>query len=68
MMEWTKDNRVIIKSLGTGSEYGKDLDIKQVKLLGDDRNIAFELNEDGLSIPDLGTKSGDFAHVLEISL
>ena len=68
MMEWPKDNRVIIKSLGTGSEYGKDLDIKQVKLLGDDRNIAFELSEDGLSIPDLGTKSSDFAHVLEISL
>ncbi|CAM3501831.1 alpha-L-fucosidase [Zobellia roscoffensis] len=68
MMEWPEGNKVDIKSLGKASEYGKDLNIKNVRLLGSDAKISFDVKDDALSISDLGNKSGDFAHVLEISL
>ncbi|SIS67313.1 alpha-L-fucosidase [Zobellia uliginosa] len=68
MMEWPEGNKVNIESLGKSSEHGKNLNIKSVKLLGSDSKIEFEVNDDGLNISDLGSKTGEFAHVLEISL
>ena len=68
MMEWPKASKVNIESLGKASEFGKDLEIKNVRLLGSDAKVSFDHTEDGLSITEMGKKSGDFAHVLEITL
>ncbi len=68
MMAWPKNGKVDIKSLGKSSEYAKNLIIKGIKLLGSDANVTFDQTDDALSISALGEKSGDFAHVLEISL
>ncbi|MGB5666888.1 MAG: alpha-L-fucosidase [Maribacter sp.] len=68
MMEWPKNGKVTIESLSTTSDYEKDIEIKGVRLLGSDVKIGYDQTEAGLIIKDLGTKKGDFAHVLEISM
>ncbi|TMU57293.1 alpha-L-fucosidase [Flagellimonas algicola] len=68
MLAWPKNNRITIKSLGSDSEFAKDLTIKSIRLLGSDAPIAFEQTAAGLSVKGLSGKSGDYAHVLEISL
>ena len=68
MMAWPEGGKVIIKSLGTSSEQAKDLKIKSIKLLGSDAKVSFKKTAEGLVVDDLGVKSGDFAHVLEIKI
>jgi len=68
MLDWPSNGKINIKSLGKASEYGKDLEIKGVRLLGSDAKINFEVTDDGLSITEMGKKVGDFAHVFEITL
>ncbi|WP_298474194.1 alpha-L-fucosidase [uncultured Maribacter sp.] len=68
MMAWPKNGKVNIASLGKGSEYAKDLQIKNVNLLGSESKLSFEQNEKGLSVMNLGEKSGEFAHTLEITM
>lgn len=67
MMAWPKGGKVTIESLATTSEFAKGLTVKSVKLLGSDAKVAFKQTEKGLEVSNLGSKSGDFAHVLEIS-
>jgi len=66
MMAWPKDGKVSIKSLGANSEYAKGISIKGIKLLGSDAKVAYKQTAAGLEISNMGKKSGDFAHVLEI--
>lgn len=68
MLDWPKNGKINIKSLSNTSEFAKDVAIKKVRLLGAKENIKYTRSEDGLSIDDLGEKSGDFAHVLEFTL
>ncbi len=68
MMAWPKNGEVAIESLGSKSEYAKGLKIKSVKLLGSDVDVKFEQKDEALSVKGLGSKSGDFAHVLEIKI
>jgi len=68
MMAWPKGGKVTIKSLGTNSEHAEGLDIKGVRLLGNDTKVNFTQTEGGLVVDGLGEKKGDFAHVLEIAL
>ena len=68
MMAWPESGSVTIKSLATDSQYAKDLDVMGVRLLGSDLDIAFERTSEGLEVSGLGSKSGDFAHVLEVQL
>jgi alpha-L-fucosidase len=67
ILDWPKDGQVIIKSLGSENQYAKDLNIKSIRLLGSNAKLSFDHSRDGLLVTDLGEKSGDFAHVLEIS-
>jgi len=67
MMAWPKEGKVTIKSLGTASEHAKGISIKNVKLLGSDAKVTYKQTAEGLEVSNLGAKSGDFAHVLEIS-
>ncbi|MEO9892722.1 alpha-L-fucosidase [Aurantibacter sp.] len=68
MMAWPKNGKVTIESLGKNSEFGKDLNVKSIRLLGNDVKITFDHLDNGLTVNNLGEKSGDFAHVLEIQL
>ena len=68
LMGWPEQNKVTIRSLSTSSDHGSDLDIKSLKLLGSNKQLEFHRTTDGLVIEDLGKKSGDFAHVLEMQL
>jgi len=68
MMAWPADGNVVIRSLGKGNEFGSDLDITNVRLLGSDVNINYSHTNQGLDIKGLGQKKGDFAHVLEITI
>ncbi|WP_010179041.1 alpha-L-fucosidase [Aquimarina agarilytica] len=67
MMAWPKDSKVTITSLGLSNEYSKGLTIKNVRLLGSDAKLEFKQSPEGLVVTKLGEKSGDFAHVLEIT-
>jgi len=67
MMAWPKDGEVSIKSLGSASEFAKGVSVKGIKLLGSDAKVTFKQTAEGLEVSNLGSKSGDFAHVLEIS-
>lgn len=68
MLAWPKGNSITIKSLGANSEFAKDLTVKGIRLLGSDASISFEQTAEGLSVTGLPGKSGDFAHVLEITM
>jgi len=68
MMAWPADGNVVIRSLGKENEFGSDLDITNVRLLGSDVNINYSHTNQGLDIKGLGQKKGDFAHVLEITI
>ena len=68
LLEWPENGKVNIESLSSTSEYAKDLTIKKAHLLGGKENIKFTQSESGLVIDDLGEKSGDFAHVLELTV
>ncbi|SDE72891.1 alpha-L-fucosidase [Pricia antarctica] len=68
MLAWPKAGKINIESLGSKSEYAKDLNIKGIRLLGSDAKISFDQTENGLSIENLGNKTGDYAHVLEITM
>tara|TARA_R110001632_G_scaffold85373_4_gene187425 strand:- start:392 stop:1885 length:1494 start_codon:yes stop_codon:yes gene_type:complete len=68
MLAWPSNGKINIESLGSQSEYAKDLDIKGVRLLGSEAKLTYDQSTNGLLVNNLGTKSGDFAHVLEISL
>jgi alpha-L-fucosidase len=68
MMAWPEAGKVSIESLGKKSEFGKDLNIKAVRLLGSDIKVAFDHTGKSLNITNLGKQSGKFAHVLEITL
>jgi len=68
MMAWPESGSVSIESLGRDSEFGKDLNIKGIRLLGSEVKVNFEHAAKGLNVSDLGKQSGEFAHVLEITL
>ena len=68
MLAWPKNGKIDIESLGSANTYAEGLDIKAVKLLGSDAKIDFEQTKEALTIKDLGKKSGEYAHVLEISI
>lgn len=68
MLDWPSDGKINIKSLAKGSEYAEGLDIKSVQLLGSTFKVKFNQTESGLSVTELGEKTGDFAHVLKIEL
>lgn len=68
MMAWPTDGNVTIKSLGKRSEFAGDLNISNVRLLGSDIKVNFDHSKSGLMVSGLGSKKGDFAHVLEISI
>ncbi len=68
MLSWPEKGKINIKSLSATSEFAKGVEIKSAKLLGGKDNITFTQSENGLSIEDLGEKSGDFAHVLEFTM
>lgn len=68
MMAWPENGSVNISSLGKSHEFGKELNIKSVRLLGADIQATFEHGNEALSIKDLGEKKGNYAHVLEISI
>lgn len=68
MMAWPKNGGVTIESLGKNSEYAKGIKIENVTLLGSKKDIVYKQAEKGLSITNLGDKSGEFAHTLEITL
>jgi len=68
MMAWPEGGQVNIKSLGKDNDYAADLTIKNIRLLGSDTKLRFDQTKDGLVVDNLGPKTGDFAHVLEISM
>lgn len=68
MLAWPSSGKINIESLGSESEYAKDLNIKGVRLLGSDTKLTFDQTEKGLLVDNLGKQTGEFAHVLEISL
>lgn len=68
MLDWPATGNVNITSLASTSEYAKDLNIKSIRLLGSGTKVTFNQTETGLSVSNLGEKTGDFAHVLEISI
>lgn len=68
ILAWPKGGEVLIKSLGSDSEYAEGISVKRIKLLGSDANIKFETTAEGLHVKGLGEKVGDYAYVLEISL
>lgn len=68
MMAWPEGGKVSIESLGKNSEFGKDLRVKGIRLLGSDVKVDFDHTEKGLNVTNLGKQSGEFAHVLEITL
>ena len=68
MLDWPTDSKINIKSLAKGNEYAEGLTIKSVTLLGSDAQLKFKQTETGLSVTELGKKTGDFAHVLKIEL
>lgn len=68
MLAWPNGGKINIESLGKNSEYAKDLSIKGVRLLGSDTKLTFDQTENGLIVDNLGKQTGEFAHVLEISL
>ncbi|SFF67889.1 alpha-L-fucosidase [Salegentibacter agarivorans] len=67
MMAWPEAGEVNIKSLGSDSEFGKDFEIKNIRLLGSNVKLKFVKNDEGLKVENLGEKSGDYAHVLEFT-
>jgi len=68
LMAWPKDSKVTIKSLAKTSEYAKDIKVGDIKLLGNDDKLKWTQNNDGLLVNLPAKKSGNYAHVLEISL
>ena len=68
LLAWPKNGKVVISSLSTTNELAKGLNIKNIELLGSTNTIKYTQSENGLTIEDLGKKSGDFAHVFEITL
>lgn len=67
MMAWPKNNEVIIESLAKDSEFGKEVNITSVKLLGSEAEVQFEQVPEGLKVK-LPGKTGDFAHTLAFQL
>ncbi len=69
LMAWPKNNMVQIKSLAKNSEYAKDLNIKNIKLLGnDDSKLTWSQESESLEIKLPNQKTGNHAHVLEINI
>ncbi|MEM7380735.1 MAG: alpha-L-fucosidase [Bacteroidota bacterium] len=68
LLAWPEEQHIVIKSLGSESEYGKDLNISSVQLLGAEKDLLFEQTENALIVKDPGQKQGSFAHVLKIGL
>ena len=68
LLAWPKNGKVVISSLSTTNELAKGINIKNIELLGSTNTIKYTQSENGLTIEDLGKKSGDFAHVFEITL
>ncbi|WP_368662380.1 alpha-L-fucosidase [Zobellia laminariae] len=68
MLAWPENGKIDIESLGSANAFAEGVDIKGVKLLGSDAKIDFEQTEEALSIKKLCEKSGEYAHVLEISI
>lgn len=68
LLDWPSDGKINIKTLGTDSGYAKDLDIKSVGLLGSSSKLDFDQTKEGLLVSNMGEKTGNFAHVLEIRI
>ena len=68
LLAWPENGKVVISSLSSTNELSKGINIKTIELLGSNKTIKYAQSEDGLIIEDLGQKSGDFAHVIEITL
>jgi len=68
MLAWPANGEISIKSLGSASEYAEGINVKGVRLLGSDTEVLYEQSEKALSVKNLGKKSGEFAHVLELTL
>lgn len=64
IMDWPKDGRLNISSLGVGAEDGKK--IRSVRLLGFNGKMAYKQNEDDLLVYFPNQKIGEFAHVLKV--
>ncbi|WP_245907022.1 alpha-L-fucosidase [Reichenbachiella versicolor] len=66
-MDWPENSKMVIKSLAKGSEYELK-EIKDIKLLGSDAKLSWEITEAGLEIQLPAEKIGDFAHSVAISM
>jgi len=69
LMAWPDNNVVNVKSLSKNSEYSKDIQIKNIRLLGDDTiKLEWSQSDEVLQINLPNKKIGDHAHVLAIEL
>ena len=68
LLAWPENGKVVISSLSTTNELANGINIKSIELLGSSNSLKYTQSENGLTIEGLGEKSGDFAHVLEITL
>ncbi|MGY6649766.1 alpha-L-fucosidase [Wenyingzhuangia sp. IMCC45574] len=68
LMEWPENGNVNIHSLGTDSEYAKDITVKSVKMLSTGATLQWKQNADGVKVELPAEKPGDYAYALEITL
>ncbi len=68
MMDWPENGKLAIESLGKNSEYAKNINIKNVQLLGSDTTLEWSHKDTALHITLPTKKIGDYAHVVAISL
>lgn len=68
VLDWPKDGKVNITTLAKNSEYGKDLKIKEVAVLGSSEKITWEQTNEGLKVKMPTKKPGDFAYTIALTL
>lgn len=66
VLDWPKDNELIIHSLKQGNDLYK-LDIKSIELLGHDGDLNFKTDSDGLKITLPKSKPGNHAFSFKIT-
>lgn len=68
VLDWPEDGMVNIGSLAKDSEYVKDLEIANAKVLGSTDKIKWSQENDGLKVTMPKEKPGDFAYVIQFDL